>query len=81
MGYANLIPMWMIEEIMAKQTAEAKCWVGMTLLARIITGSAQYMKELRLIQMRTTISQLCTDTQAQFESEQFILSKGFKRCE
>lgn len=81
MGYANCIPAWMLNEIIAEQKAERKKWddMGLKLTARIITGSAEYVKELKLEQMRTTLPKLTCETMAQLKSEQYILQKGFTR--
>jgi len=79
MGYANCIPAWMLEEIIKEQAARKKKWgdMGLKLTARIITGSAEYFKELNLQQMRTGINKICCETLNQLDSEQYILSRGF----
>lgn len=81
MGYANCIPAWLLNEIVEKQKAERKRWDAMKLKlsARIITGDAEYTKELKLEQMRTTLPKLTCETMAQLGSEQYILQKGFTR--
>jgi hypothetical protein len=82
-GYANCIPSWLLDEIVAKQAGERKRWKDMNLklTARIITGAAEYTKELRLEQMRRPIYKLCCETMAQLESEQFIAQEGFRRVD
>lgn len=49
------------------------------LTAYIITGATIYKKELHDAYMRSPIWKICTETQKQFESEQYILQKGFTR--
>lgn len=81
MGYNNCIPAWMLDEIIKEQKAQRKKWrdMGLTLRARIITGDAEYVKELTLDHMRTKNYKLTTETMAQLESEQYILSQSFVR--
>ncbi len=49
------------------------------LTARIITGNAEYRKELHNGYMTSPIWKICTETAAQFNSEQYIFQKGFVR--
>lgn len=49
--------------------------------AIIITGSARYEKELSMNQWVSPIWKICTETNNQLNSEQYILAKGFKKVE
>lgn len=47
--------------------------------AVIITGDARYEKELSMNHWMAPIWKICTETMKQLNSEQYILSKGFKK--
>jgi hypothetical protein len=51
------------------------------LKAVIITGDTRYDKDLSSNQWATPIWKICTETMAQLSSEQYILSKGFKKVD
>lgn len=51
-----------------------------SLKAVIITGSARYKKTLHDGYMRSPIWKICTETTAQFESDEYIVNqKGFTK--
>jgi hypothetical protein len=53
----------------------------MKIKAVIITGSAQYEKQINPSAFNRPIWKLTVETMKQLDSEQYILQKGFKRVE
>lgn len=55
----------------------------MTMKAIILTGSVRYEKDYSRnhTYLQVPIWKLCTETMKQFESEQYILQKGFVKVE
>jgi len=49
------------------------------IIARIITGNAEYIKVLNNNYARSSIAAVCTNTLKQLNSEEYIIQKGFKR--